>query len=199
MGFVTFICFALCSYLLGSVCFAVVFSKLFELQDPREFGSNNPGATNMMRLGGIKISLLTFAYDAFKGYFPLVVARALGFDFIDCSIVGLMVVLGHLYPVFFNFNGGKGAATLLGVSFGFSNFIGVMMLAVWGITYYQTKLVSLSSIIACCFSPIMCLALFGFLPSIAFFVMAGLIVFVHKTNIVALLNKTEEKTKIFSS
>ena len=105
----------------------------------------------------------------------------------------------QIYPVFFNFNGGKGVATLLGVSFGFSHFIGAVMIAIWGLTYYQTRLVALSSILSGCFTPIICLALFGFLPSIAFFIMAGLSVFAHKSNIIALINKTEEKTEIFSS
>ena len=198
MDILTFIAIALCSYLLGSLSFAVIFANILELDDPRTNGSYNPGATNMFRMGGVKVALLTFACDALKGYLPMIIAKILGFDYLDCALVGLMSFLGHLYPVFFNFNGGKGVATLMGLVFGLSHFTGFLLLGLWAIVYIQTRLVSLASLITACVLPVIGLALFGIYPSIVLFIMTCLLVYSHRTNIKSLLNKVEEKTEIFN-
>ena len=198
MDILTFITTAIISYLVGSISFAVIFSNIFGLDDPREHGSSNPGATNMFRIGGAKVALLTFACDALKGYLPMIVARFLGFDYVDCAIVGLMSLLGHLYPIFFNFNGGKGLATMFGLVFGFSHFTGLLLFGIWMIVYIQAKVVSLASLITACVLPLISMALFGIYPSIIFFIMSCLVVYAHRSNIQSLLNGNEEKTEIFN-
>jgi glycerol-3-phosphate acyltransferase PlsY len=199
MEIIIFVAISLGAYFLGSISFAVVFAKLFDLKDPRTTGSNNPGATNMLRVGGSKVAMLTFACDALKGYMPMIIAKVLGFDMLDLSIVGLMSFLGHLYPVYYGFSGGKGVATSFGLTFGFSHFMGAMMFLTWLGVYYKYRIVSLASMVSTCILPFICMALFGFLPSICFIILSLLVVFAHRINISMLLAGNEEKTEFLSS
>jgi glycerol-3-phosphate acyltransferase PlsY len=114
---------AVIAYLIGSLSFAVIISRLFGLADPRSYGSGNPGATNVLRSGNKGAAILTLLFDAVKGYIPVVVAQHLGCDAMTITVVGLAAFLGHLWPVFFKFEGGKGVATAAGVLLGFAPVI----------------------------------------------------------------------------
>jgi len=117
------------AYLLGSLSTAVIVSRLLGLPDPREQGSKNPGATNVLRLGGKKAAVITLVGDAVKGFMPVVIAQYLEVTPDMLAAVGLAAFLGHLYPAFFGFKGGKGVATALGVLTGFSGWVGLAVLA----------------------------------------------------------------------
>jgi glycerol-3-phosphate acyltransferase PlsY len=127
----------LLAYLAGSVSFAIVLSKLFGMADPRSYGSNNPGATNMLRSGRKEVALLTLLGDALKGFLPVYLAARWGeLSPVALGWVALAAFLGHLYPVFFRFQGGKGVATFLGAGLGLSAQIGlwvILFAAFWGI------------------------------------------------------------------
>jgi glycerol-3-phosphate acyltransferase PlsY len=146
------------AYLLGSLSSAVIVSKLSGLPDPREQGSKNPGATNVLRLGGKKAAVITLAGDALKGWIPVFLARHLDVQpdilaAVGLAAVGLAAFLGHLYPIFFGFKGGKGVATALGVLSGFSGWVGLAVLATWILTAFVTRISSLSALVAAGLAP----------------------------------------------
>ncbi|MBI2779906.1 MAG: glycerol-3-phosphate 1-O-acyltransferase PlsY, partial [Gammaproteobacteria bacterium] len=119
------------SYLLGSLSTAIIASRIMGLPDPRTQGSGNPGATNVLRLGGKKAAVLTLLGDTLKGVVPMIAASVLGMDDATLALAGIVAFLGHLYPVFFGFRGGKGVATALGVLLGMSWMVGLAALATW--------------------------------------------------------------------
>ncbi|MGV6827612.1 MAG: glycerol-3-phosphate 1-O-acyltransferase PlsY [bacterium] len=133
------------AYLLGSVSTAIIVCKLMGLPDPRTQGSNNPGATNVLRIGGKKAAAITLLGDGLKGWIPVFIGQLMGLPPLMLALVGLAAFLGHLYPVFFGFKGGKGVATALGVQFGWSWMIG---LAVAGIWLFMAKVMNISSLAA---------------------------------------------------
>jgi glycerol-3-phosphate acyltransferase PlsY len=141
------------AYLLGSLSSAVIVSKACGLPDPREEGSKNPGATNVLRLGGKKAAAITLAGDAAKGLIPVLLAKALGFDAAVLAAVGLAAFLGHLFPVFFGFKGGKGVATALGVLSGFSWLVGLAVLLTWVVVAFVSRISSLSALVAAGLAP----------------------------------------------
>ena len=112
------------AYLIGSLSFAVIVSRLFGLADPRSYGSGNPGATNVLRSGNKAAAILTLVFDALKGYIPVAIAVQMGLDVTVVTAIGLGAFLGHLWPVFFKFEGGKGVATAAGVLLGFAGGLG---------------------------------------------------------------------------
>lgn len=122
---------AVIAYLIGSLSFAVIVSRLFGLADPRTYGSGNPGATNVLRSGNKGAAILTLLFDALKGYVPVAVAYQLGLSELVVTVVGLGAFIGHLWPVFFRFEGGKGVATAAGVLLGFAPALGGLVLLVW--------------------------------------------------------------------
>ncbi len=122
---------ALCGYLLGSLSAAIITCRLMGLPDPRSGGSGNPGTTNVLRLGGRKAAAVTLAGDMLKGLLAVLLARTLGADDTGLALAGIGAFLGHLYPVFFRFEGGKGVATALGALLGFSWIVGLLALATW--------------------------------------------------------------------
>ena len=139
----------LLAYLAGSVSFAIVLSKLFGMADPRSYGSNNPGATNMLRSGRKEVALLTLLGDAFKGFLPVYLAARWGeLSPVALGWVALAAFLGHLYPVFFRFQGGKGVATFLGAVLGLSAQIGLWVIVVWVAMAAVFRYSSLSSLTA---------------------------------------------------
>jgi glycerol-3-phosphate acyltransferase PlsY len=142
------------AYLMGSLSSAVIVSKLSGLPDPREQGSKNPGATNVLRLGGKKAAIITLLGDAIKGLIPVLVAKSLSAPAEIVAAVGLAAFIGHLYPVFFGFKGGKGVATALGVLGGFSGWVGLAVLATWLLTAFLTRYSSLSALVAAVLAPI---------------------------------------------
>lgn len=141
------------AYLLGSVSSAVLISRLFGLPDPREQGSKNPGATNVLRLGGKKAAILTLLGDASKGLVPVLLARAWHADEIVTAATGVAAFLGHLYPVFFLFKGGKGVATALGVLLGFSWPLGLAAALTWIAVAALFRISSLAALSAAAATP----------------------------------------------
>lgn len=145
------------AYLIGSLSFAVVVSRVMGLSDPRTYGSKNPGATNVLRSGSKKAAILTLLLDAVKGWLPVVAVKwwgeAWGLGDGTVALVGLAAFLGHLWPVFFRFQGGKGVATAAGVIIGFEPWLGLAALLTWVIVAYAFRYSSLASILTAIFAP----------------------------------------------
>jgi glycerol-3-phosphate acyltransferase PlsY len=183
------------SYLIGSVSFAVVVSKLMRLPDPHSYGSGNPGATNVLRTGNKVAALLTLLGDAAKGFVALMLARILvGTDVADWTLplAAAAAFIGHLYPVFHGFKGGKGVATALGILLAINWVLGLMTLSTWLIVAIFMRYSSLAALISALFGPLYFVFLFGTQPmAIAITVMSGLLIFRHKGNIQKLINGTE--------
>jgi glycerol-3-phosphate acyltransferase PlsY len=144
-------------YLIGSLSFAVLVSRLMGLNDPRTYGSKNPGATNVLRSGNKAAAVITLLLDALKGWLPVVAVKwwgeAYGLGDGTVALVGLTAFLGHLYPVFFRFQGGKGVATAAGVILGFEPWLGLAALATWLIIAFFFRYSSLASIVTAVFAP----------------------------------------------
>jgi glycerol-3-phosphate acyltransferase PlsY len=136
---------ALAAYALGSISFAIVVSRLMRLPDPRSYGSRNPGATNVLRTGKKAAAVLTLLGDGGKGWAAVWLAAVLGGDI---AVAGLAVFLGHLYPVFHRFQGGKGVATAAGVLFGFDGWLGLAAVATWAVVALAFRYSSLASLAA---------------------------------------------------
>jgi len=183
-------------YLAGSLSFAVIVSRAMGLPDPHSYGSGNPGATNVMRTGNRKAAVLTLLGDALKGLVVVLVARAVadrfGFDAADLAAAGLAAFLGHLYPVFFGFKGGKGVATAGGVLFGLSGWLGLAVLGCWAGAFAITRISSVGALAAAVAAPVVTWFLRGSAGETAFVaVMAALLVWRHRSNIRKLMSGTE--------
>ena len=179
------------AYCLGSISFAIVVSKLMRLPDPRSYGSKNPGATNVLRTGKTAAAVLTLLGDAGKGWLAVWLAAQLGGD---APAAGLAVFLGHLYPVFHRFQGGKGVATAAGVLFGFNLWLGVATLATWVVIAVFFRYSSLASLIAALFAPIYTWWLFGWSPILPVVIAISLLlVWRHRANIARLVAGTESR------
>lgn len=182
------------AYLMGSLSTAVIVSKLFGLPDPRQQGSKNPGATNVLRLGGKKAAAITLAGDALKGLIPVMLAQYLGATTDMVAAVGLAAFLGHLYPVFFGFTGGKGVATALGVLSGFSGWVGLSVLATWILMAVVFRYSSLSALTAALLAPVyVWFILKSPVLAGAALAMALLLVSRHRANIERLLKGEESR------
>ncbi len=194
---------AIAAYLVGSLSFAVIVSKLMGLNDPRTFGSKNPGATNVLRSGNKSAAILTLVLDALKGYIPVALVQWFGKDYGlsdgTVAMVGIAAFLGHLYPVFFKFKGGKGVATALGVVFGVHWALGLLCVASFAIIVYFFRWVSLASLVAAAFAPVA--YLFGDRVlwsadkyiTLMLFVMAMFLMYRHSANLTRLIKGTEPK------
>ena len=147
----------LAAYLVGSLSFAVIVSRLMGLNDPRSYGSKNPGATNVLRSGSKAAAIITLLLDALKGWLPVMLVRwfgkPYGLEEGTLALVGLAAFLGHLYPVFFRFQGGKGVATALGVLMGVDAYLGLAVCASWLIIAFFSRYSSLASLVAAVFAP----------------------------------------------
>jgi glycerol-3-phosphate acyltransferase PlsY len=141
------------AYLLGSISSAVIVCKLMRLPDPRTEGSHNPGATNVLRIGGKKAAAITLVGDSLKGFLPMVTAHSLDASSGALAATGLAAFLGHLFPIFFRFQGGKGVATALGVQFGLWWPIGLAVAAIWALVAKLVKISSLSALISMALAP----------------------------------------------
>ncbi len=186
------------AYLLGSISFAIVVSYGFGLGDPRSYGSKNPGATNVLRSGNKTAAALTLLGDAFKGWLAVYLARSfaaeLQLDGFAIALVGLAVFLGHLYPIYFRFKGGKGVATALGVLLGFNPWLALATLTTWAVILFFFRISSLASLIAAVFAPFYCVLVFGInAQTVAVFVMSAFLVWRHRVNIRNLLEWKEAK------
>jgi glycerol-3-phosphate acyltransferase PlsY len=190
------------AYLIGSISFAVVVSKCMRLPDPYSYGSGNPGATNVLRTGNKRAAVLTLFGDALKGWLAVTIARVVLGDallmqgtaaWILCGVV-IAVFLGHLYPVFHGFKGGKGVATACGILFGINLFLGLATLATWLIVAFFLRYSSLAALAAAVFGPMYFVLLFGFQPmAIALSVVCALLIWRHRSNIRNLMNGTETR------
>jgi acyl phosphate:glycerol-3-phosphate acyltransferase len=193
----------LAAYLLGSLAFAVIVSRVMGLSDPRTFGSKNPGATNVLRSGSKPAAIVTLVFDALKGFVPVLLVRLYGPRYGmqegTLAMVGLAAFLGHLYPVFFRFQGGKGVATFIGVVFGVHWLLGLATCLTWIIIALFFRYSSLASLIAALFAPTFYLLVSGGAwyaegpVAMALFVMALLLAWRHRANIQRLLQGKESK------
>ncbi len=186
------------AYLVGSLSFAVIISRLAGLSDPRTYGSKNPGATNVLRSGNKAAAITTLVLDAAKGWAPVVLAawaapRA-GWGEGTVGLVGLAAFVGHLWPVFFRFEGGKGVATAAGVLLGLNPWLAIATLATFAIIVVFFRYVSLASIVAAAFAPFYQMLIWGTGPVLfSIGVMSLLLVWRHAANIQRLFAGTESK------
>lgn len=191
------------AYLLGSLSFAVIVSRLMGLKDPRTFGSKNPGATNVLRSGSKAAAVVTLLLDALKGWLPVVLVRwfgkPYGLEDGTVALVGLAAFLGHLWPVFFRFQGGKGVATALGVLLAFEPLLALATLLTFAIIVVFFRYVSLASMVAAVFAPAYYLLGDGVAwtasgyKTLALMAMGVLLIWRHRENIRRLLAGTESK------
>ena len=186
-------------YLFGSISTAILTCHLMGLPDPRSEGSGNPGATNVLRLGGKKAAFLTLSGDMLKGLIPVLIAQALHASPLIQSATALAAFLGHLYPVFFGFRGGKGVATALGVAFGLYWLAGLSIAGIWLLMAFVFRISSLSALTAMLLAP----ACFWLLKPEPAFIGAMIVITLmlfwrHRTNIRDLLSGTEGKIELRS-
>jgi glycerol-3-phosphate acyltransferase PlsY len=189
---------ALAGYLLGSISFAVVMSKAFGLADPRSYGSGNPGATNVLRSGNKAAAALTLLGDAVKGWVAVWLALRFAepaLRDVTVALAGALAVIGHMFPVFHAFKGGKGVATALGVLFGFSAYLGMGAISTWLIIALFFRISSLAAIIAAAFAPFATWMLFGVRHPYfaAVCAVAVLLVIRHHENIRKIIAGTESR------
>lgn len=188
----------LAAYLIGSISFAVVVSRLMGLKDPRTYGSHNPGATNVLRSGNRAAAMLTLALDGLKGYLPVVAVLVFGprygLDEGTVALVALAAFLGHLWPAFFRFKGGKGVATAAGALFGINPWLGLATLLTWIIIAAFFRYSSLASLVSAVFAPFYHLLLWGGGPiAVAITAMGLLLIWRHAGNIRKLFAGTESR------
>lgn len=189
---------AVLAYLIGSLSFAVIISRLMGLSDPRSYGSGNPGATNVLRSGNKAAAILTLLFDALKGYLPVLAVLLWGGPYGlgegSAALVGLAAFIGHLWPVFFRFVGGKGVATAAGVLLAINPLLGGATLLTWAIVAYFFRYSSLAALVAALFAPFYQMLIWGSSPVVLCIgVMSLLLVWRHEGNIKKLLNGTESK------
>lgn len=182
------------AYALGSLSSAVIVSRLMGLPDPRREGSGNPGATNVLRLGGKKAAALVFAGDTLKGLIPVVIGKSLVHTPLDIGMIAFAAFLGHLFPVFFGFKGGKGVATALGIWIGVSPLLGVLLLLVWLVTVALFRISSLAAVVSALSAPFLAYwVMHSAQFSITAVLMSALLIWRHRGNLHNLLNGTEPK------
>lgn len=193
----------LAAYLLGSLSFAVIVSRSMGLSDPRTYGSKNPGATNVLRSGSKPAALITLLFDGLKGWLPVWLVQhygaAWGLHEGTVALVGLAAFLGHLFPVFFRFQGGKGVATALGVCLGVHWILGLAVMATWVIIAWFFRYSSLASLVSALFAPVYYVLVAGVAwymetpIAVALVVMAMLLFWRHAQNIERLVKGTESR------
>jgi glycerol-3-phosphate acyltransferase PlsY len=199
----------LLAYLIGSLSFAVIVSRMMGLKDPRSYGSHNPGATNVLRSGSKKAAIATLLLDGLKGWLPVVLVKWFGKDFgledATMAAVAFAAFLGHLFPVFFGFKGGKGVATAAGALLGIDWLLGLATLATWLIVAYFTRYSSVASMASAAFAPLF--YLMGDRSAwyaersvlLAIFMISLLLVIRHKDNINKLMSGKESKLNFAKS
>lgn len=187
---------ALAAYLIGSISFAVIVSRAYALPDPRSYGSRNPGATNVMRTGRKPAALLTLFGDGAKGWLAVVIAARFaepGFADITMAIAAIAVVVGHMYPVFFGFQGGKGVSTALGVLLAINVYIALGTIATWLVMFSFFRISSLSALVSAVFAPFFTLILYNVEHPcfVGVAIVSGLLIVRHAPNIRNLIAGTE--------
>ena len=183
------------SYLMGSIPFGFILTKIFLKKDIREIGSGNIGATNALRTGNKTIGYSTLVLDVLKAITPIIYVKIFYQDFL--YIASLCAFLGHVFPIWLKFKGGKGVATYVGILFAINIYFGIVFTIFWFITFFISKFSSLSSLVGAASIPIYLLISAQFNQVIFFVIMFVLIFFTHRENIKRLKNKEETKTKIY--
>ena len=183
------------SYLMGSIPFGLILTKIFLNKDIREIGSGNIGATNALRTGNKAIGYSTLLLDILKAVIPVIYVKIFYQDFL--YIASLCAFLGHVFPFWLKFKGGKGVATYVGILFAINFYFGIIFAISWFVTFFISKFSSLSSLVGAASIPIYLLILTQFDQVIFFTIMFVLIFFTHRENIKRLKNKEETKTKIY--
>ena len=183
------------SYLLGSIPFGYLLTRIFLKKDIRKIGSGNIGATNVLRTGNKFIGYMTLSLDVLKAVLPLLYIKAYQQEFIYIS--SLCIFIGHLFPIWLKFKGGKGVATYVGILCCINFFLGIIFGITWLLVFFISKYSSLSSLMATMVVPIISYLILNLNNSYFFLIMFVLIVFTHRENIKRLLNKSESKTKIY--
>ena len=185
------------AYCVGSLCSAVIVARLCHLPDPRTQGSRNPGTTNILRIAGKKYAVIVLLADLLKGLLPIVCLKWSHFAAPYLGYVGLVAVLGHIYPIFFHFKGGKGVATALGVLLGLSAWVGVAVIATWILVAWISRYSSLAAMVALSMAPIYVWFITG---NISFFIavllMVAVVLFQHRDNMHRLWRGQESKINL---
>ncbi len=183
------------SYLIGSLSSAIIVCKAFNLPDPRTRGSNNPGATNILRIGGKKAAIITLFGDCAKGLIPILIAQVMNANLLTMTLIALATFLGHVYPIFFGFKGGKGVATFLGSLFALNYLVGLSFALIWLFVAKVLKISSLSALASTLLTP----GIFYFLSAKdinATYIISLICIWIfytHRSNIKKLLNNQENK------
>ena len=193
LGIILTIAFCFAAYCIGSVSSAILVCRLAGLPDPRTAGSKNPGATNVLRIGGKKAAIATLAGDVLKGVIPVLIAMQINPSAAFVGPVMVGVVLGHLYPLFFHFQGGKGVATAIGALFAFSWPVGCMFLATWGVVALLFRISSLAALVAAFLVPFYTAWWVGVPFAIPVGIISAFLFSRHRSNIQRLWQKTEPK------
>ncbi len=181
------------SYLIGSISSAVIICKLLGLPDPRTQGSKNPGATNVLRLGGKKIAAFVLFFDGLKGAVPVFIGVYYGFSLTVLTLTALCAFLGHVFPVFFSFRGGKGVATYIGGLVAINFLVGLIFSVIWLLVAKVIKISSMSALIATALSPFYFYLITGDMESTLIIALISLLIFyTHRDNIKRLINKKED-------
>lgn len=180
-------------YLFGSITTAIITCKLLNLPDPRTFGSGNPGATNVLRHGGKKAAIITLIGDILKAVIPLLIARWIGLDTLTLAAMALAVFIGHLYPLFFKFQGGKGVATAFGCLISLSLPVGLCILAVWLSVAFLCRYSSVAAICTAITAPFFTYFFTNNTYTIMVCIMSVLLIFRHRSNIQSLIEGKENK------
>jgi acyl phosphate:glycerol-3-phosphate acyltransferase len=196
MHIIAVTCFVVIGYFCGSLSSAIIVSRLMHLPDPRTVGSKNPGATNVLRVSGKLPALLVLIADMLKGLLPVLVARILGLSGFELGLVAFCAFLGHLYPIFFGFKGGKGVATFFGTIFALSVWAGIATIVTWILIALIFRYSSLAALIAAILSPIYFAIFIDFGYLIPLLAMSLIILWNHRSNIARLRMGTESKIKL---
>ena len=185
------------AYLVGSVSSGIIVSQIFNLPDPRTIGSKNPGATNVMRSGNKKAAIFTLLGDLLKAILVLAIAEYLGFNDLIIVCVALAVLIGHIYPIFYKFRGGKGVATAIGILFALNFKLALIVASIWLLVFGIWRYSSLAAIVAAISAPIIAIFILRdqSLNCIAFTLITIIILIKHQANIKKLLSGTELKFK----
>ena len=191
---------AVIAYLIGSVSFAVIVSRALSLPDPHSYGSGNPGATNVLRRGSKKAAILTLFGDTLKGVAAVLLAKYFAAQFgiteTGIALVAIAVFLGHLFPLFFGFKGGKGVATAAGVLWALDWRVGLGLTLIWGLVFAVSRVSSLAALLGSAMAPVLAWYFLGVVPAFyAALAMATLLIWRHKENIVRLVSGSEGSFK----
>ena len=192
--FITLILIFPICYIIGSINSSIILSKIYKLPDPRDYGSKNPGATNILRSGNKILAFTILLLDILKGLLPVLISYYILEDKLYAQIAGVIAVLGHIYPIFYKFNGGKGVATAFGAILGFDIILGLICMITWLITAFLFRYSALSAIVSFTFLPIYTwLSYEILLITLVYLILTVVVIYKHKTNIHNLLNNKETK------